>query len=136
MDIERKSTEFNINNCLKKMLEFDDPEMAINDFLIHIGKKWDCDRAYIFEKISSERFSNTYEWCAEGVESQMFFLQNEPMDLADWWWKLFEDREAVIIPDVEAIKLDSPHVYATLKPQNIDTLVTCGVYVGGELVGF
>lgn len=136
MDIDMNSIEFNINDYLKKMLEFDDHELALNDFLAGLGKKWDCDRSYIFEKISPDRFSNTYEWCADGVEAQMSLLQNEPIELIDWWWELFEGRELVIISDVEDIKLDRPQVYATLKPQNIQTLVACGIYINGKLEGF
>ena len=46
-----------------------------------VASFYDADRSYVFEfDLGSQRMSNTYEWCAEGVEAEISKLQN--MDIA------------------------------------------------------
>ena len=45
---------------------------AVHHILAELGGYYDADRSYIFE-LNAERThaSNTYEWCREGVSSEM-----------------------------------------------------------------
>lgn len=125
-----------VNEFLHKIIAITHPNDAINELLRFLSEKFNCERAYIFELKSASTFSNTYEFCIEGIEPQMDLLQNEPVEIIDWWWKLFEDDRPVIIRDLEEIKYTSPRVYAGLKPQGINILVATAIRIQDELFGF
>ncbi|RRD95687.1 EAL domain-containing protein [Clostridiales bacterium COT073_COT-073] len=128
--------ENSVNESLKRMMSISDPDEAIDDLLLFLGEKCFCERTYIFEKTDHGTFSNTYEWCAEGIIPQKDLLQEEPLETIQWWWDLFENDRPVIIRDLEDIKDVYPQLYAGLKPQEITTLVTAPISLNGNLVGF
>ncbi len=125
-----------LNECLHQVFSTNNPTEATEKLLEYIGKTFLCDRAYIFEIHDGDRMSNTYEWCAEGVVPQKDILQNEPLISVDWWIKEFEENNIVVINDLEEIKTKYPAAYATLKPQDISTLVVGSIVIEGEIVGF
>ncbi|MDL2217692.1 diguanylate cyclase [Christensenellaceae bacterium OttesenSCG-928-M15] len=49
---------------------------AVNQILEMVGTHVHASRAYIFETVSAEYVSNTYEWCTAGIEPAMQNLQN------------------------------------------------------------
>lgn len=110
-------------------------ESALNRLLEIIGRSFDVSRAYIFE--SSEdgtRCSNTFEWCGEGVASQIDILQNIAYvdDLGDYL-KNFDEHGIFYCHDIESLH---PDVYAVLKPQGIRSVLQCAVLDEGEFVGY
>ncbi|MDO4764424.1 MAG: EAL domain-containing protein [Eubacteriales bacterium] len=128
--------ETEINESLKRMISENDPDRAVESLLAYLGEKCRCERSYIFEKRENETVCNTYEWCAQGIAPQKDFLQEEPLESIRWWWDLFENDYPVIIRDLEDIKDSHPDVYATLKVQDIHSLVTVAIRLHGELIGF
>ena len=101
------------------------------------GKHIGCDRIYIFEDNKKEHVTNnTYEWCSEGIQPEIDFLQGVDMDIIDWWYKAFDKKENVIIQDVETIKKDHAYTYNTLKVQNVTRLVVCPIRYKDEISGF
>lgn len=128
--------EKNIYRRLKELMAHNNPEEAIEDLLAFLGQKCFSDRAYVFEKTPNATISNTYEWCAPGIIPQKDLLQNEPQEIVQPWWDLFATDQPVIIHDIEDIKEVYPELYAGLKPQNIVSLVTAPIRIGGELIGF
>ena len=108
--------ELVINEALRSALMFDTPDEQINEFIRFFGKHIGCDRIYIFEDNKKKHVTNnTYEWCSEGIQPEIDFLQGVDMDIIDWWYKAFDKKENVIIQDVETIKKD--HAY-TCNSQN------------------
>ena len=51
--------------------EAEDLADGINFMLKSIGEFTDADRAYVFETSENHTSTNTYEWCAAGVTSQI-----------------------------------------------------------------
>lgn len=125
-----------IDDCVRKIFLVHDPNEAIELMLSFMGESFECERAYIFEFEEGEMFSNTYEWCAEGVLPQKDLLRHEPIETIDYWLHLFEQGKPVIIKNIEDIRIIYPQVYAALKPQNIDSLVAVSLYAGGKVCGF
>lgn len=135
-ELDKFYRENDVNECLQRIISITNPSEAINDILDFLGEKCSCERAYIFELNRNETFSNTYEWCAEGVTPQMDLLQDEPLDTIKWWWNLFENNRPVIIKDLEELKDEQPQVYAGLKPQDIHSLISAPIRLNDELIGF
>ena len=129
--------ELVINEALRSALMFDTPDEQINEFIRFFGKHIGCDRIYIFEDNKKKHVTNnTYEWCSEGIQPEIDFLQGVDVDIIDWWYKAFDKKENVIIQDVETIKKDHAYTYNTLKVQNVTRLVVCPIRYKDEISGF
>lgn len=115
----------------------ENPEKIINQLVQYIGEELDSDRAYIFEDNHDGTFRNTYEWCKEGVSSEIDNLQEVPYEgIIEVWYKQYEKSHNIIIYDLEDYKKVSESVYNILKPQGINTLVTGPIIIKGKMVGF
>lgn len=112
------------------------PNESIQKLLEWLGKVCVSERSYIFEIYEDDTFSNTYEWCDTGVSSQMQMLQKESLRQISWWLEMFQQNKPVIIEDIEEIKTRYPAAYAILKPQDITSLISVGLYTDGKIFGF
>lgn len=112
-----------------------DLESSINQLLEIIGRSYDVNRAYIFESSEDGRYcSNTFEWCADGVESQMESLQNLSYEeeLGDYQ-KNFDENGIFYCSDISETH---PDVRAVLEPQGICSMLQCAMLDEGEFVGY
>uniref|UniRef100_UPI004055AC7A sensor domain-containing diguanylate cyclase n=1 Tax=Agathobacter sp. TaxID=2021311 RepID=UPI004055AC7A len=129
-------TEKIVNEGLRISLAEKNPKTALEAFLKHLGQSSGSERIYIFEGKRNESVSNTFEWCAEGITEEKENLQNVPFEAVEWWYNAFEDKNCIIIKDLESIKESEPLTYAYLKPQNIHSLITGPLILENELIGF
>lgn len=111
-------------------------DLSIDWILEFIGQTFQCQRVYVFEKESENSFSNTYEWCNENVVSQQYQLQSEPIETFLWWYEAFDKSSSLILNDVEEIKESYPLAYATLKSQNISSLMAIPLKENDEIYAF
>mgnify|MGYP002152334405 CR=1 FL=1 len=112
-------------------------ESRLNESLKLIGSYLDVDRVYVFEyDFNNFVTSNTYEWCAPGVNPEIQNLQNVPItDLFDEWVTLHKQGEMVIYEDVLALD-PSSMVYQILKPQMVLSICTIPLMHQNECLGF
>lgn len=126
-----------LGKLLLEALSSEDTKLSLPELMKYLGEACACERTYIFEiDYQKSNFSNTYEWCAEGVTPQKDNLQNEDLKLISSWLEMFHKKQPVIIPCVDDIKNIYPIVYATLKAQHIDSLISVPLYADDELLGF
>jgi len=109
---------------------------SINQALMEIGKFVGVDRSYIFDyDWENDDCSNTYEWCADGIEPQIEFLQHVPIvDIPDWV-NTHKKGEIMIIPDVGALPVGDG-VREILEPQAVKSLLTLPLMDGDSCIGF
>lgn len=113
------------------------PEDIIRQILCYIGQKVGADRAYIVEKNSDQTYSNTYEWCKEGVTAEKENMQHIPgKGMFDLWFEELVQAKNVQIRDVSQYQSSSKPLYELLKAQAIQALVVGPITVGGKTVGF
>lgn len=113
--------------------EFDD---AVNKSLQQIGTLTDADRLYVFQYHDGfTHCSNTHEWCASGVEPQIQFLQNYPMEGMDEWLDAHQAGCLFMVNDVLLLAEESV-TRQTLEPQGIRSLITAPITSSGECLGF
>ena len=93
----RRTHEYAVKRFLRDYLGKTKDEKTMNSILENIGEYYEADRAYIFE-MNDERTvcSNTYEWCREGVSSEIDNLQNISIDGLECWFEAFEYGEFYI----------------------------------------
>ncbi|MGI6212701.1 MAG: diguanylate cyclase domain-containing protein [Anaerovoracaceae bacterium] len=126
-----------IDQALELAMNEKDPDKAINLLLSYVGEHMHSDRAYIFEEVGDNLFSNTYEWCREGVEPEIDALQNLPYEgLVEVWYNEFDKHRNILIHDLESYKNVSLPMYNILKPQNIRTLVVGPLILNHRRIGF
>ena len=110
----------------------------IHSLLQAIGNYTGADRVYIFdwETDQKDSLSNTFEWCADEVTPEIDNLQAIPVSLMPNWVKRFENREVIVINDLEATKYSEPEEYELLKTQEICSLIAVPIYANHQMNGF
>jgi serine phosphatase RsbU (regulator of sigma subunit) len=119
-------------------LKPDNKNEIIEKALQRLGEFTSVDRVYIFE-VNIERtiVSNTYEWCADGIESVKEDLQD--MDIQGSIvrsWQLLSEQDFFIA------HLDSPDMdlseaeISMMESQSILSILLVGLWENGDLVGF
>lgn len=114
-----------------------DIRVAMNCFLKTICSYYRAERAYIFEiDWEAEIASNTFEWCAEGVTSEIDRLQGLPTDIVASWIKKFREKGEFY---VAALEQEVPHDRADfeiLQVQGINSLMAAPLLRDDEIMGF
>lgn len=121
--------------AFKTLYKTRDIESSVNSLIEIIGNSYDVCRVYIFE--SSEdgsTCSNTFEWCADGIESQIKNLQNLSYleNLGDYC-RNFSTDGVFYCNDITTLH---PDLYGILKPQGICSMLQCAMMDEGEFRGY
>ena len=111
-DINQASDEKEVKDCIPALLQY-------------TGEYTDADRVYIFELMSEKQdyYSNTFEWCREGIVPQIDNLIRISADSMPVWHEKFLRGETIIIHDLEKICETMPSEYDILKVQDIHSLL-------------
>ena len=141
---DKKSKLYYMDEILHKISSMSqaENEKQLDDItpsiLKSVGKYTAADRAYIFEWSSEkkESFKNTFEWCADGVAPEIDNLQAIPVSSMPNWVKRFENKEVIVIHDLEATKNSEPEEYELLKTQEICSLIAVPIYANHQMNGF
>lgn len=104
--------------------------------LERVGRFVNADRIYIF-KYNWENFSttNTYEWCADGIEAQIEYLQNISMEGMEDWANSHKKGDKTYIEDVSKLDEDD-QLRKTLEPQGIQSIITLPIMYQSQCLGF
>ncbi|EQG66597.1 diguanylate cyclase domain protein [Clostridioides difficile DA00160] len=137
IDSEKQYAEYpdNLTRYIFRMLyQTDDIDQAINMILEVVGKQFDVSRVYIFENTEDGRYtSNTYEWCNEGISSQMAYLQNSNYQDYEDYEKLFEDELVFYCRDIHTL---SPNLEELFSSQGIHSTLQCAYKEDRVFSGF
>lgn len=123
-------------NCIKMMHSSVDIDVSITNTLKVIGEYLKSERTYIFELTKRNTLNNTYEWCADGITEAKDSLQEVPIEEINRWIESFKQGLPVIIKNLEDIKDIYKYEYATLSPQNINSLIIIPLMDNGIFLGF
>lgn len=112
-------------------------EAAMDHALEEISRFIHPDRIYLLET-DGVTVPNTFEWCAEGIESEIGSLQNLPYEEYISGWEVFlRDSPGVIMEDIEVLKRMGDMVdYENLKRQGIKRLMAFPFYRQGHIAGY
>lgn len=113
-----------------------DIKTSINQMLALIGKHFDVSRAYIFEDSPDGLYcSNTYEWCSEGVASEMDSLRNVSYkdDLGGVYHQSLNEDGLLYCHDIKTL---NPAIRDVLERQGIKSVLHCAIIEDGKFKGF
>lgn len=124
-----------ITDCVRILYQQNDLDAAISQVLTLLGSFLPAARTYIIN-IRDHHMYNDYEWCAEGVAPQKNLIQALPMELMQRWVPFFEQKECVVIEDLEQLRESDPGEYGILHEQGITSLVAAPLEQDGTLIGY
>jgi PAS domain S-box-containing protein len=109
-------------------------ESKINLVLKRIGLHTNVSRVYIFENSESGKtISNTFEWCNEGIKSQIKKLQEIPYDTIPSWKPLLDEDGKVYSENIHELPQD---LIDFMEPQNIKSVLAYPIYINAKYFGF
>ncbi len=115
---------------------YNESENFIDDSLATIGNFVEADRVYIFDyDFKNETTSNTFEWCRKGIEPQIEYLQDIPIDIIYSWVRRHKKGKIIRIPEVSSYKSEDK-VKEILESQNIKSVLSVPMFDNGECIGF
>lgn len=124
-----------ITECVDILYRDSDIKKATMSVLEKLGRFLSADRSYIIY-IRDGLMYNDYEWCEEHILSQRNYLQDLPLSTIERWIPYFNNKECIVIKDLEEIKSTSPGEYQILHNQSITSLVVAPLEHNGELIGY
>ncbi len=124
-------------DCITIMRRNGDYDVIFNKLLGLVASFYGADRSYVFEfDLGSQRMSNTYEWCAEGIEAEISKLQNMDIAIVDRWIVQFETNGEFYINSTDGELDHDSDEYKILAMQDIQSLMAAPLRLGGDIVGF
>ena len=113
-------------------------DQAVNAALRQLGELFAADRCYLFRfSADLSRMSNTHEWVAPGVSSQMARNQNQAADALPWGMAQIFDKRLLQITDVAELPPEAAAEKAEFRRQDIRSLLCLPtIGPGGQLTGF
>jgi len=111
--------------------------LGITEALRLTGQFAGADRCYVFQLHDDDRLiSNTFEWCAPGVEAQMHRLQDIVVPPSSWWVERLRTLEASYLPTLDSLPPEATHEREVLEQQSIQSLVIVPLAESGRPLGF
>lgn len=123
-----------IEYVFKILYQSDNPVMAIHAILELVARHFFFERGYIFETSQDGlTTSNTFEWCADGIEPQIDVLQNLPIEVVATANSNFHKSGTFILKSIKNLsKLEKD----VLEPQGIKSMFQFGIFDKDNLLGF
>ncbi|MEG1106159.1 MAG: bifunctional diguanylate cyclase/phosphodiesterase [Eubacterium sp.] len=123
-----------IKDMFETLYHFGNSVEAIHSVLTLMAKYFSFERAYIFETSKDGKTtSNTFEWCAEGVTSEIDMLQNVPIEAATTANESFKKTGIFVLESLEQLL---PMEREILRLQGIKSMVQFGIFDKKEMLGF
>ena len=124
-------------DCIAIMRKSGDHSVIFNELLDQVASFYGADRSYVFEfDLGTQRLSNTYEWCAEGIEAEIDKLQNLELSIVDRWIAQFKAHGEFYINSTDGELDHDSDEYKILAMQGIQSLMAAPLQLGGDIVGF
>lgn len=108
---------------------------AVEKVLKLLGERLQVSRAYVFENSEdNQRCSNTFEWCAPGVESQKDKMQNMVYsDLRSDYRSYFNEKGILYCDDAETFPGD---IREAFKLREVKSVFQCAIKDNGVFRGW
>lgn len=114
----------------------EDLHHTIQASLQKLGEFVEADRMYVFDyDWAQNTCSNTFEWCAKGIEPQLEFLQETSLEGLEDWTERHLKGEMMYVEDVHVLD-KSTTLRQLLEPQGIKSLLAMPIMDQQECIGF
>ncbi|MCD8481955.1 MAG: ATP-binding protein [Verrucomicrobia bacterium] len=112
-------------------------DSKVNAMLQMAGKFFDVDRSYLIQLESSKNvFSNTHEWCAQGIPSQLKDVQDLPVSELPWLHEVILEHRLLALDTLDDLPAEAAAERELGKRQGIQSVMLIPVLVGERVLGF
>ncbi len=116
-------------------------EDKLDDSITHslkvLGDFFNADRAYLFRFSKDvQSFSNTHEWCRQGIASSVAFFQALPLHRYAWFANRILRHKVVQIPDVRKIPDEAKDMRKELLHDKVQSLICIPMICRNQVIGF
>jgi len=111
------------------------PDRSINTLFKNLSQSIKADRIYIME-LQGDKLSNTFEWCAKGVESVLEKWQNIDFEVYVSGKEDFLPGTSMVINNVNDCKYLNPKRAGLMSGNGIKNIIEIPFYINGKLFGF
>lgn len=134
-DVSQKNFRQNrIEYTFKMLYQSENSVSAIHSVLELVARHFSFERGYIFETSKDGKTtSNTFEWCAEGIEPQIDNLQDVPIEAVETANTNFYKTGTFILKTLDDLQ---PIERDVLEPQGIKSMFQFGIFDKNTLLGF
>ena len=123
-----------VEYIFKLLYGSENPISSIRSVLQLITEHFQFSRGYIFENSPDGTVtSNTFEWCAPGIQPQIGNLQNIPIENAATAMASFEKTGMFLLKSLQQLP---PEERVLLESQEICSMFQFGILDGKRIVGF
>lgn len=121
--------------CFDRLYDAPDFSQAVQSILSRIGESFGISRTYIFESDEGgETYSNTFEWCAEGIEPKIHSQQRLPyVDSGVDYRENFDGDGLFYCQNAHRLKA---HVRSMLKQHSVLSTIQFAILENGDFYGF
>lgn len=131
-DMLEENLEGELIRILSAAYRSADLDETINIILGLLGSAINVSRVYIFETVNSRFTSNTYEWCAPGIESMIDNLQHIPFDAFNYE-AFTSDTGMVLCNDIREMNEDDRK---SMEKQGVKSILTVPYFDANQPIGF
>ena len=124
-----------VQYAFQRLYAAKDEDAAINDILKIVGQQMNVSRVYVFENSPDNRFChNTYEWCNEGIPSEIHNLQNISYETdIPGYEDNFDENGIFYCPDIYTLPQKT---FEIVEPQGIKSMLHCAIRDKGVFRGY
>lgn len=120
--------------CVRELYHNRDIKAAFTNVLKRMGNLFSAERSYVL-LFYGNTFTNIAEWCKEGIQPQIDYLQDVPLEDYRLWIDELEKQKKLVIDDVENIRESMPAGYELLVQQGIRNVTWVPLIKDGVLSG-
>ena len=125
-----------LNRAFEKAFAHTATKETLMELLDCLGSELECDRIAIFEFANDATFSNTYEWCHEGIAEERTIFKHVPIHRLDSWLAKIQRNDVIVITDLNEIKESDPDIYGMLKGKKVSSIIVSHLAFHGKNIGF
>ncbi|MDP3984745.1 MAG: GAF domain-containing protein, partial [Acidimicrobiia bacterium] len=114
----------------------DDTDEAIRHALAEVGRFTGADRCYVLEKSDDgTAITGRYEWCAQGIGSEIHQFREVPTEAFPWLWNQIEQGQVVKVSSIDDLPPDAGAEKKELIRQGVRSIVNIPILAGEKVVG-
>ncbi len=115
-----------------------DFKAAVNFSLNAVGKLCGASRCYIFllDRETGKNVIHTYEWCDEGVSSQMGNFQQIPIADFPWIFGKLAEGKPLFIEDVSQLPSEAAFEKRILEKEEVKAIAAFPLFLDNNLFGY
>jgi diguanylate cyclase (GGDEF)-like protein/PAS domain S-box-containing protein len=111
--------------------------LAIDNSLQKVGQYGSASRSYVFQwNPDGNSMTNTHEWCAPGVESQIQLLQNIDMSPFAWSLSQIKQGKTLSVPDINQLPEVANSEKEIFSDLDIKSLIMVPMHINQDTLGF